>query len=313
MSDEGILIVGSPRSGTTLLRRLLDAHPSIACPGETNVFGAAARFLRRDPVAEGLEFGVLSGLALAGFEPDDVMGRVRDLAFGFMEDIAKRADKPRWAEKSAMDAFYLDEIRNVCGERVRYVAIVRHGLDVAKSVGDLCDRNDGYLPEFHEYVRRDSHRFVAFAKAWVDTTGAVLELAKERPDQTVLVRYEDLVADPVATMQRIFTSIGEEYVDGLVETALTKSSGAGLGDWKTYERPKVTSASIDRWKEFTPATLSLLAPIVNPTLEAAGYDPVPARPLPTPEQARRRFELDLAIRAMRARGPSGDEAAGDDA
>ncbi|MCA9663328.1 MAG: sulfotransferase, partial [Myxococcales bacterium] len=31
----GIIVLGAPRSGTTLLRRLLDAHPNIACPPET--------------------------------------------------------------------------------------------------------------------------------------------------------------------------------------------------------------------------------------------------------------------------------------
>ncbi|HEY4117191.1 MAG TPA: sulfotransferase [Byssovorax sp.] len=38
MSDgrgyEGAVILGPPRSGTTLLRRLVDAHPNLSCPPE---------------------------------------------------------------------------------------------------------------------------------------------------------------------------------------------------------------------------------------------------------------------------------------
>jgi hypothetical protein len=55
---EGILLLGSPRSGTTLLRRLVDAHPNIACPGETNVFSSCGRFLRSERIAEGVRIGV---------------------------------------------------------------------------------------------------------------------------------------------------------------------------------------------------------------------------------------------------------------
>ena len=63
---QGIVILGMPRSGTTLLRRLLDVHPAICCPPETNLLGAAARFLREETFAGGMAIGVLSGLSFAG-------------------------------------------------------------------------------------------------------------------------------------------------------------------------------------------------------------------------------------------------------
>ena len=37
---EGVLIVGVPRRGTTLLRRIFDSHPNICCPPETYLFGS---------------------------------------------------------------------------------------------------------------------------------------------------------------------------------------------------------------------------------------------------------------------------------
>ena len=97
----GTLVVGHPRSGTTLLRRLLDAHPDIAAPPELHLFGACARFLRSERNAAGLDIGVLSGLAFAGFPDDEVLSALRAFAFGFLDDYAARHGKRRWVEKTA--------------------------------------------------------------------------------------------------------------------------------------------------------------------------------------------------------------------
>ena len=77
------LILGFPRSGTTLLSRLIDAHPEISSPPETFMFSSAARFLAEQSAVEGPPIGVLSGLAFAGFEPEEVMGPLRAMLFGW--------------------------------------------------------------------------------------------------------------------------------------------------------------------------------------------------------------------------------------
>ena len=56
---DGIIILGCPRSGTTLLRRLFDAHPNIAAPGESYLLTAAARFLTGETMVDGMDDGLL--------------------------------------------------------------------------------------------------------------------------------------------------------------------------------------------------------------------------------------------------------------
>jgi hypothetical protein len=303
----GIVVLGAPRSGTTLLRRLLDAHPSIACPGETHLLRSCARFLERERGAEGLEIGVLSGLAFAGFPEDEVLARLRRFAFGFHEEHARRQGKTRWAEKSAFDAFHLEAIERLCGDEVTYVLLLRHGLDVVLSLRDFTEKTQGYLHELHDYVRRHPRPLVAFAHAWNDVTRQLLAFAGRHPSNAVVVRYEELVESPEDTLRRVLEFLGEPFDAELLERGFRPAENPGFGDWKTYATRKVEAGSVGRHQELPPKLRAELAEIVNPTLEAAGYPriEVDAAEDEDEETARRRYELGLLIQSMKAGGRKG--------
>ena len=299
LSPEGIVVLGAPRSGTTLLRRLLDAHPNIACPGETHILNACARFLHTDSLAEGIEMGVLSGLSFAGFPDDQVLEKLRTFAFGFPRAYAERQGKGRWAEKTAIDVFYLDEIERLCGDRVHFVCVIRHGLDVACSNKELADQNGAYLDEMHRYIQRDKRPLEALCHAWVDVTEALTAFAVRHPDTAFVFRYEDLVAKPDSTLRDILHFVGEAWDPTLLSRALTPTDNLGLGDWKTYRTSEVGRSSVGRWKSLSPALVSSLGEIVNPTLGANGYEPVPVIEDRSDDEARRRYELGLLVQAAR--------------
>lgn len=301
---EGILVLGSLRSGTTLLRRLLDAHPNIACPAETYLFTACARFLHAETVGDGLQFGVVNGLGFAGFESEEVHARLRELAFGFHRDHARRQGKKRWAEKTAVDSFYLDEIEALCDDRVQYLCMTRHGLDVACSIEELSSRGMTYLSEVHEYVKRYPRPLEAFAHAWVDVTRDLLAFMERHPNNTLWVKYEELTANPKAELARILAFLGEDGSEDLIERALRNREGAGLGDWKTYGKSHVDDGSVERWRSLPPYTRTTLAHICNATLEACGYPPVRTHGLGDQQAARRRYQLGLMLQGEKDRGDS---------
>jgi hypothetical protein len=270
VTERGIIVLGLPRSGTTLLRRLLDAHPHIACPGETCLFTACARFLRSEIVGDGVPFGVLTGLGFAGFKEAEILDRLRQFAFDFHRDHAKREGKPRWAEKSAIDSFYVDEIEKLCGDEVHYIVITRHGLDAACSNLELSDLGFVFLSEFHDYVRRYPRPLEAFAHAWVDVNRSLLALEERRPAQVTRIRYEDLVVDVDRVMSHIMFKVGETWDPSYVQSGLDKIS-VGFGDWKTYGSKEVHSESVGRHHALPPYTRNRLGDICNPMLDALGY------------------------------------------
>ena len=296
---EGVLILGAPRSGTTLLRRILDAHPNLACPGETGVFRAAARFLERERTGVGVEVGVLAGLAHAGFSRDEVRSRTREFVMSFHREIAQRAGKKRWVEKNAFDAFHVSGIEELCGDSVAYICLVRHGLDVAASMLELCDKSQSFLLDFSEYISRERRPLEAFSQAWVDVNQALLGLVERRPRQAVLVNYEQLAAQPDRELDRLLHFLGEAPASGLIEKALSRTGSVGLGDWKTYGRRVIDTTSIGRWRSLPPATQAAMGAIANPMLERLGYESVDTQALSS-EEAQRRYELGLLLQAARA-------------
>jgi protein-tyrosine sulfotransferase len=300
-TNEGIVILGVPRSGTTLLRRLLNAHENIVSPGETFLLTAAARFLRGDTIVDGIDYGVVGGLKAAGFEEKDVLDRLRTLVFGFLDDIVERSGKKRWAAKTAIDGFYAEEIERLCKGRTKFVILIRHGLDTALSLRDLCDANETYIRELHEYIVRYPRPLEAFAHAWADVTGRLLDIASRSAD-TMTIRYEDLVNDAERTMSAIAAGLDEQWGDSLIERALNEYAVAGLGDWKTYSRTGIDSSSVGRWKELSDFLLVRLGPIVNPVLERAGYEPVELPAAGSSDEAMRRFEISMMLNATRSKG-----------
>jgi len=299
----GIVILGTPRSGTTLLRRILGAHPRIASMGETNLLGACARFLDSERIAEDVEIGVLAGLGQAGFEREEVLARLREFAFGFHRDHAARAGKPRWVEKTAFDAFYVPRIEELCGDHAYFLCVIRHGIDVACSLQELSEKNGGYLHELHDYVRQHPRPLEAFAHAWVDMTRAIRGFAARHPGNALLLRYEDIVAKPSDVLAEAFPFVGEPFDPGVLDDALRDASDVGLGDWKTYARAGIGTESVGRWKSLSRWMIGRLGAIANETLVECGYEPVEVEAARESAEARRRYELGLLLgRARKGRG-----------
>src|SRR5262245_12832100 len=298
---QGIVILGMPRSGTTLLRRLLDAHPAICCPPETYLLSAAARFLREEACVGGVSIGVLSGLSFAGIAEQVVVARLRELVFGFLQDICRQRRKKRWAEKTGLNIFHLDQIELLCSDSCRFLCLVRHPLDVVCSIKELTDKMEMYVAELHAYIRHHPAPLEAFAHAWIEMQARLRRFVSDHPNDCLTLKYEDLVHNPAGELQRVFDFLGEVAdVPAILSQALHDTEALGLGDWKTYERRAIHTASVGRWRHLSPSTLHRLVNILAAEMELAGYPPIAAAPLPQAAGARRQYELGLLVTHMRS-------------
>ena len=248
-----------------------------------------------------VSIGVLSGLSFAGIAEQVVVARLRDFVFGLLQDICRQSRKKRWAEKSALNIFHLDQIEQLCLGPCRFLCLVRHPLDVVCSLKELTDKMEMYVAELHRYIRQYPAPLEAFAHAWVDRHARLRRFVSDHPADCLLLKYEDLVHHPAAELQRVFAFLGEPAdVPAVLARALYDTEAIGLGDWKTYERRAIHTESVERWRHLSPSALQRLVHILAAEMELAGYPPIATAVSSQPEVARRQYELGLLVTHMRS-------------
>lgn len=295
MKSKGIILLGHPRSGTTLSRRLLNGHSNIASPPETHLFSACSRFLESERTSSGVDIGALSGLNFAGIKDDVVLEKLRQFAFSFLDDYAAREGKLRWAEKTAFDAFHIQNVEKLIREHAFYIGIVRHPLDVAISSINFCDSLGFYPKEMHKYISQYQYPIEAFTRSWLEVCEDLIELKEKYPDNCRIFRYEDLVSNPQATLTDILSFVGETYEENILIDSLSSDTSLGFGDHKSYQTSKVHSESVGKWHKIPNYQRQLVAPLVNPMLEYFNYPTIEENEEVSIDESRQQYLKGLSI------------------
>jgi len=251
--ERHIVLGGAPRSGTTLLRRILDRHPDICSGAETKLFVPAAFNLAWLAQAYGIPRPEL-----------EAMRRDSASQAAFIDAFASRvvaaAGKRRWAEKTPQNIRHLHWIRAHFPE-ASVVHIIRDGRDVVCSMRQHPDWRwaDGGWQKV--LVPRP---LSWYAQRWLDDTAA--GMAWRGDARYVEVRYEDLAVDPVPTLRRVCEAIGvttderwlrlatgSAAVDGVAQGQAPRMPLAGPGEaddegaQPDYEGA-VSASSVGRWR-----------------------------------------------------------------
>jgi hypothetical protein len=206
-----LLVLGVRRSGTTLLRVMLDRHSQLAVPDESYfVPQLADRHLRPIDVDGFLDdLSRIDTVTEWEIPLDKVCARLRDgmptgQAIGVVYAVyAEERGKPRWGDKTPM---YMQNLRLL--ERLfpdaLFVHLIRDGRDAALS---FLSMPRGIVTETWMHPRTPAD----FACQWRTEVAAARRLGHRVGSRYLEVRYEELVGGVEAALQRICAFAGLEY------------------------------------------------------------------------------------------------------
>lgn len=215
-------VVGVGRSGTTLLRLMLDAHPALAIGPETQFVPELIDRAEQGAGATELVETIVSARTWADFDLDPVALRERAAASGgdaagvlraFYRLCAEARGKPRWGEKTPGYVKRMRPIAGVLGE-ARFVHLIRDGRDVA-----LSRRARGM---------GEGKPIAATAELWRRRIENARRQAKRLGGRYLELRYEDLIADPEASLRRVCELIELDYDPAML--SYHEGAGERLGE-----------------------------------------------------------------------------------
>jgi hypothetical protein len=204
-------VVGVGRSGTTLLRLMLDAHPQLAIPPETHFVNPliqasgrlrfnprlATRAIVRDERRRWNDFGVAEDDLLERLEAIEPFNTT-DALRAFYLLYASKHGKPRWGDKTPDYIRKMKKIQKTLPE-ARFIHVIRDGRDAGLSQNArIAKRGKDPVPP-REMARRWRKRII---KSRIDA---------EEVEHYIEVRYEDLISDTDGVLRRVCEHVGLDY------------------------------------------------------------------------------------------------------
>jgi tetratricopeptide (TPR) repeat protein len=248
-----VFIVGFPRSGTTLLEQMLDAHPKLQSMDENPFFNNLS-----DQLAEQGIF-VPGDIRMLGQRDCDELRR-RYLTM-VCETIARKWDT-QIVDKNPLNMLWLPLIHRLFPS-AKFILALRHPCDVILSCY-MQNFRASVLAAACSSLERLATAYVASMENWLH------HVALFRPD-VLIVRNEDIIADVGGQAAAIARFLGLDDAAPLLNfDAHARSKGfIGTPSYTQVIQP-VNSRGMNRWLRYREHIEPVL-PILEPMLRRWGY------------------------------------------
>lgn len=253
--DEPFFIIGSGRSGNTLLRSMLVAGNEVSIPPESYVW---PRIIRRYRTYSFLPWEICCSMVISEFEAYKefytwdvnlhnahqrsrrLSGKNRSLSNIFHAVYSTYGEEKgksglRWGDKTPINTIYVDKLHKVF-PRAQFIHIVRNPLDVVCSYVKAGLYND----------------YESAALFWKSATEKAAALGRKLPKEQFLeIQYEQLVSSPAEVLTEVCAFLGITYTDKLLDFWKNKGH-LGDVDHKAHHAnlgSPVSTDSIGKWKQ----------------------------------------------------------------
>jgi len=274
-----IFIIGTERSGTNLLRLILNSHPEIAVPHPPHIMKLFSPLVQLyGNLAEDLNFKRLIADVSQMVElhpypweikPDRERifreAAARELIciyFAIYDQYLEHSGKVRWCCKST---FMIDHVADILRfyPAARFIFMTRDGRDVAVSA------KSSIFNHYHVYYS---------AKRWQREQRTGLNwLEKLSPTQIKLLKYEELTAKPAKEIKELCDFIDLPYDDKMLEYHRlneAKKSGSLSISWENTAKPVISDNNGKFRKQLSVQEILQFEAITLDELQQLGYETV---------------------------------------
>lgn len=248
-----VFVVGFPRSGTTLLEQMLDAHPRLQSMDERPFLNILAAQLH--------EYGIEVPGDLGKLTQRDCDELRKGYVLMGCSRITRRWDA-RLVDKNPLNMLWLPMLHRLF-PHAKIILAVRHPCDVLWSCY-LQNFRAAALQAACRSLEHLAHAYVAAMECW-------LHHANVFGADTFVSRYEDLVADPHKHADRMARFLNLEGAETMLDYA-TRAREKGFIKTPSYTQvvEPISTRSIGHWHQYEGAFKSVL-PVLQPMLDHWGY------------------------------------------
>lgn len=285
LAEKPIFVVGSPRSGTTLLRFMLSSHPRIHIPSETG-FVPSLRQNAGTDLSPSEMLAILKRIGCLNREwariVDDVPAFYESLPEPRLDHVLDALYRircepfgaARWGDKTPNYVLHIPTLAEIF-PTAQFVHLIRDGRDATLSAQKKWGGRAWYMDS--HYLLRNWVRCVERGRADGHALG---------PTRYLEVRYETLVEQPAIVIERLCAFLGEElHPDMLEHTRLAQKQIRPGGHVEVWE--PVSKASVGRWRvQMSPFDRKLADRVAGPALSSLDYELADLGPLDAREASR---------------------------
>ena len=272
-----IQFIGTQRSGSNLLRVMLNQLPELSAPHPPHVLKTFMPLLprygaldRRANLAQ-LAADVCAWVNAnpVSWEPyravpetvlsESVLPGLLGIFVAISEGKARSDGAQVWCCKSMETVAYMDRLE-ACGLHPVYIHLFRDGRDVALS--------------FMKAVVGPKHAY-ALARKWDEEQRLALEWKSKLPQERfVSMRYEDLIREPEQELRRLCAAIGLPFRSAMLdyfESGESRRTAHAGKMWENLEKPVMASNTGKFRSGLSDRQLEVFEQVAGRTLAALGY------------------------------------------
>jgi hypothetical protein len=276
MRQGPIFVVGTGRSGTTLLRFMLCAHPRIYITHEASFYVWEWVYPKRAPRAEFLRYYFQSpsfrwlrvdpASVLDGFPADLSRSRIGEVYEKIMREKAAQYGRVRFGDKTPSHAAHLPRIfRDFPDARIVHITRDPRGTALSLSRMPWAASSLYANAVFCELERRQVSR---------------------RDPRILKIRLEDLLADARGTMGKVLDHVGEPWDDAVLEHAQNLPDKHDMPPFPWLESAaRARGEPKAEWRQMTPLQIRLVERVSRRIMEEFGYARAELPPAEEPSRA----------------------------